>query len=1461
VETISVYYKPIADINGVSYHETLVYTNSAGQSFEVSGGPSQPIPDTFIGKAEQGIQSLANNTSYGTLTANTNVPVDLSARATNFRDQNGNAYQSQVITSGTDLSTVWGQVTDAASYIANQNLNYSLLGTNSNSLANSALVAAGLEVPTDAVGAYGLVVPGDFWTPGAGNLIDGGPTSSNHAFLTGSTASDTATDAHGNTTTSYIDFDSSGVQLDALTYTVSADGLTGNATTSIGAHVASTHSFVTNSDGSQTDSIHGFDTDGNLKFAQTATADIDGSITGSVAAGNQTIDYAASANPIVGLNANGDVDISFTPAPGNESPITLSLGNSGAIATIGDSVFSENLANTQVSIDVVGDISFANGSGNTLQTLAPTSDAGVTQSLYSSSVVDQLTQKNFFGPDGSFNGSVAFAYSPGSDTVPSGGVITNGAGQTIGSYTANSDGRITLVNTDAATGEIILTTTIDADGHTTEQTVNPNTTDYPAFVQAIADTLATQLISSVLIKNNLPATIAAQAFADAVIKSSLAPASANFTQDFAASTFDIAGGIGGSQAGALIADALGLPSEFGTLTGGVTGNLVTQALVNEASNALGITTTSTDVLTAANFAAGIGGAGGVAVGSALAGLLLTPTLAGEVTGAVAAAAALANVAELIDVLAVSNPITAVLTAFSLALGSDFIGNIIGDIFGGLFGGQPSVGPDAGSQNRFDASSGQFFLNSSGADNGGSTDGVNAISNALNNVMNQTVGAIGGTVTNAVPDMTILWFEGNYYFAFGDQSPRAFPNVSSDPNVIVQGAAFAWLHSLQIEGGNAYMSFMMQKSDANNLTDLLGDLNAAHDYSLYIANPIAFDLALAMSGDASQLANWQSELARAQTMGLDRMTVSGTAVTMQSSAATVVADAAALEKMTGFTIQVQFTDTAANTSASMDTLEGLAASGELETVTLTDAGTPTLQLSSLQLLNDLPALGKIAGSFNVDMSQPGVSGPPIEITAGTTIGTGQNMLGSSGQDLVLHASGGETLIWEFNAAGQMVSHEAFTQAVVTNGDGSKVSTLTFQADLWNRTSETDYYDPSGHLTEEVNGYGDHSVANFYNGSGQLTQYVTVYADGAQVSTLPFQNDQWGRSAEIDYSTPSGALAVEVNKFNDGHSTMILWNTHTSFSTSDSSTAAGTINTFLAETNAGDTVTDFAENGLGFGGHDIVLTTPTGQTIYEEIGNSGSILATDVYTMSTVVNGDGSKVNTQTFQSDPWNRASNVDSYNAAGQFTGELTTYTDGHTSLLFNDPQGGGLTFHATLSQINGSTLRNYNGNSDLIDITNLIYDSSIAASPVNWGGGNGEIVVSDHGSTVATIYLQFIQNLSSFTAQSDGAGGTLLIDPPLPDGAASLAAAIPPMPTVGEGGFAPPLLYTSDALGGGTINDAHSASLGPALLMSQYAAAMNQPASSATSDFHSMVSDSLLFPSNPTLGPSSAQAGLHLVS
>ncbi|MGY8678379.1 hypothetical protein Q2941_11245 [Bradyrhizobium sp. UFLA05-153] len=83
-----------------------------------------------------------------------------------------------------------------------------------------------------------------------------------------------------------------------------------------------------------------------------------------------------------------------------------------------------------------------------------------------------------------------------------------------------------------------------------------------------------------------------------------------------------------------------------------------------------------------------------------------------------------------------------------------------------------------------------------------------------------------------------------------------------------------------------------------------------------------------------------------------------------------------------------------------------------------------------------------------------------------------------------------------------------------------------------------------------------------------------------------------------------------------------------------------------------------------------------------------------------------------------------------------------------------------------GDKLPSYNGISDLVDVHNVPFDTTMTATAVlNAAHTAGDLILSSHGAPVATIHLASAQNVGNFTVRSDGAGGTLIVDPPVKDG------------------------------------------------------------------------------------------------
>jgi hypothetical protein len=193
-ESIQVYWEPLGTIPYTStqfYHETLLYTNSSGQKFIATCGPSGSLPaDATQSDTAQVISQAATGaaTSYGQLdcwsgsTSDPNISGSL-----NLAKLLAPSNPVATVATGADLSSDWTKITSAEQQISAAHYNYSPMTLNSNSAANTALTAAGIAMPSD-ISAFG-----SHWSP-AGTLIL--PTT----FTAGSSniAVSTTTDAQGN---------------------------------------------------------------------------------------------------------------------------------------------------------------------------------------------------------------------------------------------------------------------------------------------------------------------------------------------------------------------------------------------------------------------------------------------------------------------------------------------------------------------------------------------------------------------------------------------------------------------------------------------------------------------------------------------------------------------------------------------------------------------------------------------------------------------------------------------------------------------------------------------------------------------------------------------------------------------------------------------------------------------------------------------------------------------------------------------------------------------------------------------------------------------------------------------------------------------------------------------------------------------------------------------------------------
>jgi hypothetical protein len=165
-ETIEVFYKRMP----VGNHETIVYTDTNGNRFiataeaeKYKGGISN-IPYNLYAVAQSISAALHNSESaYGKI-------VTYIGPAPTDDVENMLGTSSVVVASSIDLSNQWAAIVHREQEIENEKFSYSVLTQNSNSVASTALVAAGLTPPDNSLMSGHIAVGDDNlldnrWTP------------------------------------------------------------------------------------------------------------------------------------------------------------------------------------------------------------------------------------------------------------------------------------------------------------------------------------------------------------------------------------------------------------------------------------------------------------------------------------------------------------------------------------------------------------------------------------------------------------------------------------------------------------------------------------------------------------------------------------------------------------------------------------------------------------------------------------------------------------------------------------------------------------------------------------------------------------------------------------------------------------------------------------------------------------------------------------------------------------------------------------------------------------------------------------------------------------------------------------------------------------------------------------------------------------------------------------------------
>ena len=161
------------------------------------------------------------------------------------------------------------------------------------------------------------------------------------------------------------------------------------------------------------------------------------------------------------------------------------------------------------------------------------------------------------------------------------------------------------------------------------------------------------------------------------------------------------------------------------------------------------------------------------------------------------------------------------TAVGAYVGS-FIGSAAGAFLGSFLGDEPPV-PSANARYVYDAESGEYKLESSGANETGSVEAVRQIGEALGTGVVAISTMSGSQVAGAYPDI-VVFQSGDKWMMNGI--------VSSDPTTAIERAMIEISQGIEYEGGSDYIRRAFYESDAANVVDLQADLAYATNYQRY-----------------------------------------------------------------------------------------------------------------------------------------------------------------------------------------------------------------------------------------------------------------------------------------------------------------------------------------------------------------------------------------------------------------------------------------------------------------------------------------------------------------------------------------------------------------------------------------------------------------------------------------------------
>ncbi|MBX9803519.1 MAG: hypothetical protein K2Y04_12240 [Caulobacteraceae bacterium] len=247
----------------------------------------------------------------------------------------------------------------------------------------------------------------------------------------------------------------------------------------------------------------------------------------------------------------------------------------------------------------------------------------------------------------------------------------------------------------------------------------------------------------------------------------------------------------------------------------------------------------------------------------------------------------------------------------------FVGTMIGTLIGNLFGRKKPKVPTANAETFLDYASDRFQLGSSSALNGGNLNLVQTMAGSARDTLNAFITILAGDLAYEATS----WTYGpagakTYYGHTGGQlwvkygsSSAAAQNVSSADEAVGKGVMWS-LDQTRIVGGDIFVKRALLRSNEQDLTRLLAEIQVASDYRRYREDWRGYNRLIAENPYSALAAGWIQTFQRVNEMDLGSFAVSdfygglqGFMMSMNPSAYGVALEDVQVSSASGLTLSV------------------------------------------------------------------------------------------------------------------------------------------------------------------------------------------------------------------------------------------------------------------------------------------------------------------------------------------------------------------------------------------------------------------------------------------------------------------------------------------------------------------------------------------------------------------------------